>query len=250
MKKLLALTLLAATLWTAPAKADDKVDNIFKTYRFGLFVSPTFNSLRATSGKFENYNITKGNGNVGFSFGIVADYNINDRYTVFSGLGLDWRGGGINASYDTTKPLDVDFAKRANIEYKQQYLTIPLGLKLKATQVDKLKIYAQTGFDLGLLLSNRGKADLVLSNNSKISNSEVVNLNKEGLAKAVPVNLGWHIGPGVEYDLNGKNAVFASILYRNGFTDATRPQNNKAGYKFSDGNIRSNTIAIRIGYFF
>jgi len=250
MKKLLLSALLATTLYTPVVRADDKVDDIFKTYRFGLFVGPTFNSLRPTSGTFENYTISKSSGNVGFTFGIAADYNINDRYTIFSGVGLDWRGGAINARYDTTKTLDVDFTKRSNIVYKQQYLTIPLGLKMKATEIDKLKIYAQAGFDLGLLLSNRGTTDITKSDNSKRTDTEVINLTKEGVAKAWPINFGWHIGPGVEYDLNGKNSFFLSILYRNGFIDATRPQMNDAGFKFSDGNIRSNSFAIRVGYFF
>jgi len=250
MKTHLLPLLLAAMFVSTALRADDKVDDIFKTYRFGLYVGPTFNSLRPTSSTFENYTITRNGGNVGFSFGLTADYNINDRYTLFSGVSLDWRGGGINARYDTTKTLDVDYVKRSNIVYRHQYLTVPLGLKMKATEFDKFKIFAQTGFDVAILLSNRGTTDITKNDNSKRTDSEMINLTKEGVAKSWPINFGWHIGPGVEYDLNGKNSVFLSILYRNGFIDATRPQMNTAGFKFSDGNVRSNTVAIRIGYFF
>lgn len=245
------LTLLLATLFVSAAlQADDRVDDIFKTYRFGLYAGPTFNSLRPTSSTFENYSITRNGGNVGFGFGLTADYNINDRYTIFSGVSLDWRGGGINAHYDTTNMLDVDYVKHAEIVYRQQYLTVPLGLKMKATEIDKFKIFAQTGFDVAILLSNRGTTDITKNDNSKRTDTEMINLTKEGVAKSWPINFGWHIGPGVEYDLNGKNSVFLSILYRNGFIDATRPQMNTAGFKFSDGNVRSNTMAIRVGYFF
>jgi hypothetical protein len=120
---------------------------------------------------------------------------------------------------------------------------------MKATEFDKFKIFAQTGFDLGLLLSNRGSATVTGYNYVKKVHDKV-NLSKEDIAKSVPINLGWHLGPGVEYDINGKNAAFLSVLYRNGFTDATAPQTNPKGAKFTDGIVRSNTFAIRVGYFF
>lgn len=246
MKKLLLAATLLCTLFSPSVKADDKVDDIFKTYRFGLFVGPTFNSLRPTSSTIESYKVSKGKGNVGFTFGINAEYNINDRYTIFSGLGLDWRGGQINAVHDTT-PIKTEYLKASTITYRHQYLTIPLGLKMKATEFDKFKIYAQTGFDLGILLSNRGDFSNVLSNNYPIAGAKS---KLKNIASCVPVNFGWHIGPGVEYDLNGKNAFYLSLLYRNGFIDATTPKNNSSGYKFSDGNVRSNSFAIRVGYYF
>jgi hypothetical protein len=248
MKKLLILTLLATGLCANQLEAQDsKVDDLFKTYRFGLFVGPTFNSLKPTSTVIDNYTITKGKGNVGFTFGINMDYNINDRYTIFSGLGLDWRGGEISATIkDTTQALNADFVKKADVTYKLQYLTIPLGLKMKATEFGKVKIYAQTGFDLGILLSNKGNYAVTKSDNTKDAQDKT---KLKGIATAVPVNIGWHIGPGIEYNL-GKNSCYASLLYRNGFIDATSPKTNKTGYKFSDGNIRSNSFAIRVGYFF
>ena len=66
----------------------------------------------------------------------------------------------------------------------------------------------------------------------------------------MPVNVGWHIGAGAEYALDNGSAFYGAILYRNGFTDFTTPSLNKTGHRFSDGNIRMNTIAVRIGYFF
>lgn len=247
MKKLLILGLLFNSLFATNVNAQDsKVDEIFKTYRFGLFLGPTFNSLRPTSSSADNYFISKGKGNVGFSFGINADYNINDRYSIYTGIGMDWRGGSITAT-DTSVTLKPDYLRKASVTYKHQYLTIPLGLKMKAAEFGKIKVFAQTGFDLGILLSNRGDYSGTLSSGLNVISTKT---KLKDIASSVPVNLGWQIGPGVEYALNDKNAVYATILYRNGFIDATTPQNNNNGYKFSDGNVRSNTFAIRFGYYF
>jgi opacity protein-like surface antigen len=233
---------------------ESKSEKIFRTFRFSLFLGPTINSLKPTAESSENYDITKEKGNIGFSFGLGADYNINERYTVYSGLGMDWRGGTLNtvksASFASAGINDsAKYLKSALVKYRMQYLTIPLGLKMKAAQFDKIKIYAQTGLDLGLLLSQKG--DYTFQFNDTITPS--VSKTKQklgGYATVVPINLGWCIGVGAEYDLNDKNSVYGAILYRNGFVDATTPKTNDAGVRFSDGNIRSNSVMIRIGYFF
>ncbi len=250
MKKLTLLSLLLVVLASTNISAQNrKTDEIFKTFRFALFLGPTFNSLKPTASSDETYTITKGKGNVGFSFGINADYNLNERYTIYSGIGMDWRGGGIKAVHDTSKDLpSKNYLKIADVNYKKmQYLTIPIGLKMKAFELEKIKVFAQTGFDLGLLLSQKGDYTL------KFENDSIVTRTKEklgGIATVVPVNIGWCIGLGAEYNFNEKNAFYGAILYRNGFIDATTPKTNDDGLKFSDGNIRSNSLAIRIGYFF
>ena len=249
-KKLLLLSLLLTTIFssTMNAQEESKTDKIFRTFRFGLFVGPTFNTLKPTAASSDDYTITKGKTNVGFSFGINADYNMNERYTIYTGVGMDWRGGQIMAVHDTTKSLSSGYLKNADVMYKKmQYLTIPLGLKLKAVEFDQVKIFAQTGFDLAILLSQKGDYTYRLANDSILSKS---NEKLGGIATVVPINFGWSIGVGAEYILNDKNSFYATLLYRNGFVDATTPKTNDAGLKFSDGNIRSNTFAIRVGYYF
>ena len=247
MKKLFTLIASALVFIGNQAHSQSKAEDIFRTYRFGLFIGPTFNSMRPTASTIDNYSITKTKGNVGFSFGLTADYNINDRYTIFSGVGMDWRGGSINAVHDSTS-IKVEYVHSAAVKYRLQYLTVPLGLKMKAAEFDKIKIFATTGLDLGILLSQRGDASLLATPQTPAFKLEKSKLG--GTATCVPVNLGWFIGAGAEYELNDKNSFYFSLIYRNGFTDITTPKTNDANKKFSDGNIRSNSFAIRIGYFF
>lgn len=232
---------------------DSKAERVFKTYKFSLYTGPSFNSLRpvantATAEK-EKYNIAKVKGSVGFSLGLQAEYNINDRYGVFSGVSLDWRGGQISATnvQNDTMGVSIDYTRQSIVKYKLQYLTIPLGLKMKAAQFDKIKVFAQTGIDLGLLLSQKGDY-VIRKSDKKIEAEEKVKLGS--VAKCIPVNLGWMLGVGGEYELTDKNSVYLTLLYRNGFVDVTTPQSNSNGYKFADGNIRFNSFAIRLGYIF
>lgn len=252
MKKTLTILALALSTTSSLFAQDSKTEEIFKKYRFSLFAGPTFNSLKPTSSTADGYEVKKNGGNVGFSFGINADYNLTERYTLFTGIGMDWRGGKINAKLPATTPTPSKYARGANVKYTTQYLTIPIGLKMTAASFDNIKIQALTGFDLGLLLAQKG--DVVLyTTNAASGNDTTVSFLKQklgGTATVVPVTLGWSLGIGGEYDLNGKNAVIAQLIYRNGFTDVTSPKTNDEGKRFSDGNIRSNTFAIRIGYTF
>lgn len=225
---------------------------IFEKYRFGLFAGPTFNSMKPTSSVAENYAVEKNGGNIGFSFGINADYHLTERYTLFTGIGMDWRGGKINSNLPTNTAVPSKHIRGADVKYNTQYLTIPIGLKMTAASFDKIKIQVLTSFDLGILLAQKGTVTFH-TKNTITGNDTAVIFEKQklgGLATVVPVTLGWSLGIGGEYDLNGKNAVIAQLIYRNGFVDITNPKTNDDGKRFSDGNIRSNSLTIRIGYTF
>jgi hypothetical protein len=237
------MNLVVGSLWAR----ENKTEEIFKTYRFGLFVGPCINTLKPTASSSEDYAVRQGRARVGFTFGINVDYNVNERYAVYSGLGMDWRGGNIGVMHDSTT-LSNEYLRNADVTYKKmQYLTIPFGLKMKALQIKSTKLIAQTGIDFGILLSQKGDYTLRLSDNTLVTKT---NEKLRGSATVVPVNMGWCIGIGGEYPLNDKNSISTTLLYRNGFIDATTPKSNDLTKKFSDGNIRSNTVILRIGYFF
>jgi Outer membrane protein beta-barrel domain len=247
MKKLIfTLGFIAALCNTTFAKKV-KTDDIFDKYRFSLFAGFGVNSLKPVNATSDNYAISKTKNHTGFLFGISADWNLNERYTAFTGLGLDWRGGSIASAHDSTA-LKADYLRSTAVDYKWQYVTIPLGLKLKAAELDKLKIYAQTGVDLGIMVSQKGNYNGVLA--SGLGATPISNSKLKGFANGVPVNFGWSIGVGGEYKLNKSNSGYVTLLYRNGISDATAPNLNTAGNKFNDGNIRTNTFSLRVGYYF
>lgn len=254
MKKQFLLLSLFVASFSSSVMAQSKTEDVFKTFRFGLFAGPTFNSLRPVAGSSEEYKVEKTGGKVGFSFGLMADYNINERYTVYTGLGLDWRGGGVSALLPATSTPKSGYLRGADVKYKTQYLTVPIGLKMTAATFDKIKVQALAGFDLGILLSQKGDYTYTLNGWDSTKNNYVTKSEEKaklgGLATVVPVNLGWSIGAAGEYDLNGKNSVIVQLIYRNGFVDVTTPKTNIDGSKFSDGNVRSNSFDIRFGYTF
>ncbi len=118
---------------------------------------------------------------------------------------------------------------------------------MQAAAFDKIKVFANVGGEVAFLLANKGNYSTVLANDSIASGT---NIKLNGVSKAVPFNAGWHVGVSGEYELQNGSAAFIGFLYRNNIIDATTPKLNNQGYRFSDGNIRQNSFAIRIGYYF
>jgi hypothetical protein len=247
MKKIIIALICVSAAFNLNAQSD-KTKEALEKYRIGIFAGLGFNSLKPIASTSDNYAITKVKGHTGFLFGVSADWTLNERYTAFSGIGLDWRGGSIKATAIDSTVIPANYLKSASTVYKMQYLTVPFGLKMKATEFDKVKIYAQTGVDLAILLSQKGDYTGVLANN--VAATPITNSKLGGYSNVNPINFGWSIGIGGEYDLDNNNACYFTFLYRNGIIDATLPKTNKDLYKFSDGNIRSNTFSLRVGYYF
>lgn len=247
MKKILLATLFGVFIAGTMHAQDDDMKIKDKKYRIGLFVAPTFNSLKPTANVADNYEVTALKGKTGFGFGLTGEVLFSSKYSIFTGLGLDWRGGSINVAHDNSTLADSNFLLNSEVHYRTQYLTIPIGVKMTAYEISDVKIFAQAGFDLSLLLSQRGDFTLSGPNVTKTSGE---NEKLGDYAKVTPLNFAWHIGPGAEYTLGNGSAVYLGLIYRNSFVDATTPKLNAKGNRFSDGNIRANSFEIRFGYFF
>jgi hypothetical protein len=234
---------------------NETAEKIMKKYRFGLYANFGTSSLNPVSGtaKIADSNIyTLSGGSKGaFGFGLTAEKPLTESVTVYSGLGLDWYGGKINADATGSYKVTGNYAKTAEAKYTFQSLSVPLGLKLKAAEIqNKILVFAQLGADLGFVIGR--KADMVVSYTPALGpDTTLKQTGTVGIKTVTPVQFGWHFGAGAEYKLNSKNSIYATILYRNNLIDATLPQfRTDLEKKFADGKVRSNNISLRIGYFF
>jgi opacity protein-like surface antigen len=251
MKKLL-LSLSAITLCSSLFAQTNKVEKALNDYRFGLFVSTGISWLKPSSSTASinafDYDVTKTNNKTAFAFGLSAEKVLNERYSIYSGLSLDWMGGGINST--ATTPINIAdsaYTKIADMKYNLQYLQIPLGLKLKATNIDKFQIFGQIGMDLGFMIGRKANYNITSVTNKVIAKDG----EKLGISTMNPVNLGFQVGLGTEFEVTKTNSAYVTILYHNGFLDHTLPGGRTAAEgKFADGNVRGNNVSLRIGYYF
>lgn len=226
-----------------------------KQFSFGFKVSPNFSWVKVVDGPMTNNGL-----GLGFSYGITGDYNIlnNQNY---------WINGEIMVS---SVPSSAKFTsdlkgssnnsatyKDVQFDYKNQYLQIPISLKFKTDQIDKLKYYFQIGLGMSFALSNRLTTtsnpsiyDKGLTdhdpNDTKYSNYDFDGGPNRNADYAFKDDINGFrsslvMGAGVEYNLSGNMNFVAGLKFDNGFSDI-----------FSDDrvNARNNFLSLQVGITF
>lgn len=196
-------------------------------FRLGLTAHPTIGWLKPENGK--------GNGvNVGFSYGLVGDFNFAENYSFSTGITVTTINGKsteFNVSpyhdvFSSTNPVPYD------LKYKLQYVEIPVTIKLKTTKVGQQRWYGQFGLSNGFNIGAKQDAQRLgtgLADDDNIY--KYTNLYRAGLV----------IGGGLEYDVADNTSLVGGLIFNNGFTDIADQKNR---------NVRNHYVGITFGVLF
>ena len=216
MKKLFPVILLFALGLTLHAQ---------KT-KFGVFIDPQFGWLSS-----ESRDLT-GNGSFfGVNGGLVIDHYFQDNYAFQTGISIGTQGGSLKFENEATIHVydDTQIVPAGTvIEYRLQYLTIPLGLKLKTNQIGYFSYFAKLGFTNQINV--KGKAQSSFDDLNDVIITKEINL----------FNLSYHFGIGAEYALGEDTALTFGGTFHNGFLDITK----------SSSRVVSRVFAINAGVLF
>jgi len=267
MKKLL-FTLTVAVCFFQNSDAQDngaatEVINKNKV-KFGVFVAPNMSWMRPANAKSNDnaYNVSSNGTKIGFTWGLMADYWFAENYALATGLQVNGTGGKISASQTNLATLpDASRVYTADFEYALQYLEVPINLKLKTSTIGSLPLYffGQAGATLGFNIGK--KADYSVTTANSIGGQPFTGEDEKisGTLAIAPVMLQMNLGVGAHYPFSDLLTAYAGIFFNNGFLpDATNPEkypnsfdySNNGTITFSDGNIRLNNFALRLGLFF
>ncbi|MFA6276890.1 MAG: porin family protein [Pedobacter sp.] len=195
-------------------------------FRLGLTAHPNFGYIKAENGKSNGVSL-------GFSYGLIGDFNFAENYSFSTGLTITTINGKsteinalpYHASVSSTTPVSYD------LKYKMQYVEIPLTIKLKTGNFGNIRWFGQFG----------------LSNDIKIGAKQDAESNGKELADDVNSSdwtrfyrAGLIIGGGAEFNINGKTSIMTGITLNNGFTNISTGENN----------IRNHYVALNLGVFF
>jgi hypothetical protein len=224
MKKILTGFLLLFVHITAFAQNGPEP---YYGFRLGLAAYPTIGWAKPETGKSNGVNL-------GFSYGLLADFNFAENYSFSTGLTITSINGKtteINPRpyYD---PVAHPNPTAYDLKYMLQYVEIPLTLKLKTEKIGLVRWYGQFGlsndFNIG------AKQNVSVDGRTIIDDMHVkkdINFYRAGLI----------IGGGLEYDIARSTSVTTGLTFNNGFTD------------ISDDNSRSvknHFVSINFGVFF
>jgi hypothetical protein len=191
--------------------------------RFSVFANPCINWLQS-----DNKSVVSGSSAIGFDAGLTVDKYFAENYAFSSGISITSLGGNLSFNDPVTFKNASASIVGASVKYKLQYITVPLGIKLKTKQIGYFTYFANLGFNLQMNIRAIGTSnDGALNDN--ISNE--VNL----------LNLGYFFSAGAEYSLGGNTSAIFGLTYSNGFIDITNNDNAK---------ITTSGLALRLGLMF
>jgi Outer membrane protein beta-barrel domain len=246
MKKIMLLA--AAAFFATQAVAQDK------KFVLGLGVSPI-----ATWFTTPNDNsISSGGAALGVGFGVYGDYYFAENYALTAGINfctnqggaLEYSAGGTVLAKTVTTNINgttesVNFPKGTKVTYRNQYVEVPIGLKLHTEEVDGLRFFGNLPIvTLGFRTQSQG--DLVV--NSTVGGSTFsADIKNENIGKDMAIlNISIGGGLGAEYRLGERNTVFAGLFYQHGLIDQTNNFTKLDGTK-DDSNAQLSGVSLRVG---
>lgn len=194
---------------------------------FSVIVDPKF-SWMSSDWKSANNDGSK----FGVNIGLNVDKFFAPNYALMTGISIDNTGG--NIKFENTKFLKTgsgteELDPGSVVQYKLQYIDIPLGLKLKTNEIGYWTFFTHLGLNGGVNIKATAEVDDHELENKNISDE--IRL----------FNLGYFIGAGVEYSIGGNAAVVLGLTYTNGFVDITDGEDSK---------VTLSNFAIRVGILF
>lgn len=210
MKKITLLILFSAFILTLRAQEFLNTPD----FRLGLTTSPTLGWIKPEAGKGDGLSL-------GFSYGLLADFNFAPNYSFATGLLITTVNGksiepGVQpyqSAYNETKNFEI--------KYMMQYIDIPLTVKLKTSLIGDMRWYGQFG----------------LSNGFKIGARQNVQTGTQGLADNVKAGsdtnfyrAGLILGGGTEFEVSPQTSITAGLSFNNGFTKLSSSRSVKNHY--------------------
>ncbi|MBP8782120.1 MAG: outer membrane beta-barrel protein [Paludibacteraceae bacterium] len=187
-----------------------------KPFYLGLYASPSVLWLQS-----DNNTVDASGSKLGFSYGLLADITLGDYYALASGLEITQLGGTL--SYQTElAPV------QQTVDYKLQYLEIPLALKMQTASINNLSFFGRFGGGFGVRLDAKKDVNNTIINQPA---SDEIHLLRAYFS----------VGGGVEYTVAYNTKIFAGIFYKNGLTNA---------FKQEDGSVKSNALSLNVGVIF
>ena len=196
-------------------------------FKFSFVASPQISWLSS-----DKSSIDPGGAKIGYNFGVNTDiYLGSDKYSLATGITISQASSSITYNNEAEVTIkDIDFERGSTIDYNLKFIEIPVALRLRTNQFNRMVYYAQFGLFSQVNVCATGNSD-----DHKLDGDNVSDEIKL-------LNAGFTVGAGAEYDLGGNNSFTFGLIYNNGFTDLTSNPLNE--------NIYLRNIRLRLGIIF
>jgi len=181
-------------------------------YRYGVYVSPVISWFKTDIDEVKNQGAR-----AGFVFSISAERYLTDNWHFNSGLAF------INSSARlvSSSPSYFRFSTTSVVAagdpviYRIQYISIPVGIKIKTSEVGYLTYFAEFGLDPKVVV--RGRADIP---SIDIKGGNAMNEIRR-------FNFGYHLSGGADYSIDGNTSLILGLGFESNIFDVTKDIENQ-----------------------
>ncbi|MGY4383748.1 hypothetical protein ACVWYN_000767 [Pedobacter sp. UYP24] len=194
-------------------------------FRLGLTAYPTIGWVKPEIGKSDGVAL-------GFSYGLMADFNFTQNYSFATGITITTINGKSKEIFTTMGNGGTPAQTEYGLKYKLQYVEIPLTLKLKTVKINNTRYYGQFGLSNGINIGAKQDTEVTGNSISKdVKISDNIKFYRAGLI----------IGAGAEFDISANSSITTGLTFNNGFTDITSDKSTT---------VKNHYIGINFGVFF
>lgn len=254
MKRTVLTTLALATISSIGFAQNEPYtatnENNLHKLRIGVYGAPTLSSMRPSAAKDGAKTQENGGNKIGFTYGLMVDYNFTENYAIVTGLQVNSTGGKINTSNPSAVNGEVI---QSSFDYSLQYLEIPLALKLKTDKIGKFSFFGQAGLTMGFNISKKATYQLIQKRATvdTVYKADAKEKITGPIGNIAPVVFSMNIGIGTQYTIGKKLDAYFGLFFNNGFApNVTDPTKFNGLPQFTDGNTRLNNFALRLGFYF
>lgn len=186
-----------------------------QNFRFSYLLNPQIAWLQGSGNNYES----KGS-ILTINTGIETDFFFSDNYAFTTGLTLNALGGGAfyqDSVYLGSAGNELLLPPGDIMEYRLQYICIPIGLKFKTVEIGYITYWVNTGVSSMFGIKSRGTDEESIFNKADLKEDTGV------------LNFNYFIKAGIEYSIGGNTAIIGGVAYNSGLMDVT----NRAGEKLT-----------------
>jgi opacity protein-like surface antigen len=215
---------LLLLFFTGSAFAQDS-SSPYYGFRLGLTAHPTIGWVKPDIGKSNGVSL-------GFSYGLIGDFNFTQNYSFATGLAVTTVNGKSTEIVTQNNASGPDSQMEILLKYKLQYIEVPLTLKLKTVKINEVRYYGQFGLSNGFMIGAKHDVDITNGMSEKDVNfKDDIKFYRAGLI----------IGAGAEFEVSGNTSITTGLTFNNGFTDITKDKGVT---------VKNHYLGINFGVFF
>lgn len=198
-----------------------------QSLKIGVFADPMVSWLRPESRTIHGDGIR-----MGIDGGLLLDKYFQKNYALQTGVSLGTQGGTLYSDEETVFLSYGEYdtlVAGTSVDYTLNFITVPLGLKLKTNPIGYFSYFARLGFTNQFTIKS-------------LATSSDGTLNKNTIEDEIFFyNLSYFIGIGVQYNISKDTALNFGINYNHGFINLAKDEDLK---------LFTRTLSLRAGIIF